>query len=223
MQEYQNIIKKFGEPFPTEGRRSPRINPIFFAATFLHDIQVKYFHNVGWLKMENGRWHSTSSTAIKIAIRDLIIRLMRSTSKSCFSQITPGLLHEIMQMVQLENGAESFPPLDPDIIPVTNGILYWEPVSQELKFRDYNQEDIILDSLTVPYTPTASAPSFEEKLREIIPDADDRRIVQEYLGPRSFLPIGPENFSCFKAKAVAGKACWFFFCRDSSGRPESSI
>ena len=148
---------------------------------------------------------------------------MRSTSKSCFSQITPGLLHEIMQMVQLENGAESFPPLDPDIIPVTNGILYWEPVSQELKFRDYNQEDIILDSLTVPYTPTASAPSFEEKLREIIPDADDRRIVQEYLGPRSFLPIGPENFSCFKAKAVAGKACWFFFCRDSSGRPESSI
>ena len=42
-------------------------------------------------------------------------------------------------------------------------------------------------------------------------------------GPHSFLPTGPENFSCFKAKAVAGKACWFFFCRDSSGRPESSI
>ena len=74
MQEYQAIIEKFGEPFPTEGRRNPRVNPIFFAAAFQQDTQVKYFHDVGWLKMENGRWHSTSSTAIKIAIRDLILR-----------------------------------------------------------------------------------------------------------------------------------------------------
>lgn len=52
MQEYQAIIEKFGEPFPTEGRRNPRVNPIFFAAAFQQDTQVKYFHDVGWLKME---------------------------------------------------------------------------------------------------------------------------------------------------------------------------
>lgn len=56
MQEYQAIIEKFGEPFPTEGRRNPRVNPIFFAAAFQQDTQVKYFHDVGWLKMENDRW-----------------------------------------------------------------------------------------------------------------------------------------------------------------------
>ena len=78
MQEYQAIIEKFGEPFPTEGRRNPRVNPIFFAAAFQQDTQVKYFHDIGWLKMENDRWHSTSSGTIKIAIRDLILRLMRS-------------------------------------------------------------------------------------------------------------------------------------------------
>ena len=206
MQEYQAIIEKFGEPFPTEGRRNPRVNPIFFAAAFQQDTQVKYFHDVGWLKMENGRWHSTSSTAIKIAIRDLILRLMRSTSKSCFSQITPGLLHEIMQMVQLENGAERFPPLDPDIIPVTNGILYWEPVSQELKFRDYNQEDIILDSLTVPYIPNAPAPLFEEKIREIIPDADDRRVVQEYLGASLFPANRTRKFLLLQGEGGCGKS-----------------
>ncbi|UKI31520.1 MAG: hypothetical protein L6W00_27790 [Lentisphaeria bacterium] len=182
MQEYQAIIEKFGEPFPTEGRRNPRVNPIFFAAAFQQDTQVKYFHDVGWLKMENGRWHSTSSAAIKIAIRDLILRLMRSTSKSCFSQITPSLLHEIMQMVQLENGAEGFPPLDPDIIPLSNGILLWDSTCHEFVFRDYNQKDMILDSLTVPYVPNAKAPLFEEKIREIIPDADDRRVIQDYLG-----------------------------------------
>lgn len=206
MQEYQPIIEKFGEPFPTEGRRNPRVNPIFFAAAFLQDTQVKYFHDVGWLKMENGRWHSTSSAAIKIAIRDLILRLMRSTSKSCFSQITPGLLHEIMQMVQLENGAERFPPLDPDIIPVTNGILYWESVSQELKFRDYNQEDIILDSLTVPYIPNAPAPLFEEKIREIIPDADDRRVVQDYLGVSLFPANRTRKFLLFQGEGGCGKS-----------------
>lgn len=206
MQEYQAIIEKFGEPFPTEGRRNPRVNPIFFAAAFQQDTQVKYFHDVGWLKMENGRWHSTSSTAIKIAIRDLILRLMRSTSKSCFSQITPGLLHEIMQMVQLENGAERFPPLDPDIIPVTNGILYWEPVSQELKFRDYNQEDIILDSLTVSYIPNAPAPLFEEKIREIIPDADDRRVVQEYLGASLFPANRTRKFLLLQGEGGCGKS-----------------
>ena len=206
MQEYQVIIEKFGEPFPTEGRRNPRVNPIFFAAAFQQDTQVKYFHDVGWLKMENGRWHSTSSAAIKIAIRDLILRLMRSTSKSCFSQITPGLLHEIMQMVQLENGAERFPPLDPDIIPVTNGILYWESVSQELKFRDYNQEDIILDSLTVPYIPNAPAPLFEEKIREIIPDADDRRVVQDYLGVSLFPANRTRKFLLFQGEGGCGKS-----------------
>lgn len=42
MQEYQAIIEKFGEPFPTEGRRNPRVNPIFFAAAFLQDFQVKF-------------------------------------------------------------------------------------------------------------------------------------------------------------------------------------
>ena len=206
MQEYQVIIEKFGEPFPTEGRRNPRVNPIFFAAAFLQDFQVKYFPDVGWLKMENGRWHNTSSAAIKIAIRDLILRLMRSTSKSCFSQITPGLLHEIMQMVQLENGAERFPPLDPDIIPVTNGILYWEPVSQELKFRDYNQEDIILDSLTVSYIPNAPAPLFEEKIREIIPDADDRRVVQDYLGASLFPANRTRKFLLFQGEGGCGKS-----------------
>ena len=206
MQEYQAIIEKFGEPFPVEGRRSPRINTCFFSAAFLQDTQVKYFHDVGWLKMKNGRWHSTSSAAIKIAIRDLILRLMRSTSKSCFSQITPGLLHEIMQMVQLENGAERFPPLDPDIIPVTNGILYWESVSQELKFRDYNQEDIILDSLTVPYIPNAPAPLFEEKIREIIPDADDRRVVQDYLGVSLFPANRTRKFLLFQGEGGCGKS-----------------
>lgn len=206
MQEYQAIIEKFGEPFPVEGRRTPRINTCFFSAAFLQDFQVKYFHDVGWLKMENGRWHSTSSAAIKIAIRDLIIRLMRSTSKTCFSQITPGLLHEIMQMIQLENGVEKFPPLDPDIIPVTNGILYWESVSQELKFRDYNQEDIILDSLTVPYIPNAPAPLFEEKIREIIPDADDRRVVQDYLGASLFPANRTRKFLLFQGEGGCGKS-----------------
>ena len=206
MQEYQVIIEKFGEPFPTEGRRNPHVNPIFFAAAFQQDTQVKYFHDVGWLKMENGRWHSTSSTAIKIAIRDLILRLMRSTSKSCFSQITPSLLHEIMQMVQLENGAEGFPPLDPDIIPLSNGILLWDSTCHEFVFRDYNQKDMILDSLTVPYVPNAKAPLFEEKIREIIPDADDRRVIQDYLGASLFPANRTRKFLLFQGEGGCGKS-----------------
>lgn len=206
MQEYQAIIEKFGEPFPVEGRRSPRINTCFFSAAFLQDTQVKYFHDVGWLKMKNGRWHSTSSAAIKIAIRDLILRLMRSTSKSCFSQITPGLLHEIMQMVQLENGAERFPPLDPDIIPLSNGILLWDSTCHEFAFRDYNQKDMILDSLTVPYVPNAKAPLFEEKIREIIPDADDRRVIQDYLGASLFPANRTRKFLLFQGEGGCGKS-----------------
>ena len=206
MQEYQVIIEKFGEPFPTEGRRNPRVNPIFFAAAFLQDFQVKYFPDVGWLKMENGRWHNTSSAAIKVAIRDLILRLMRSTSKSCFSQITPGLLHEIMQMVQLENGGEGFPPLDPDIIPLSNGILLWDSTCHEFVFRDYNQKDMILDSLTVPYVPNAKAPLFEERIREIIPDADDRRVVQDYLGASLFPANRTRKFLLFQGEGGCGKS-----------------
>lgn len=195
-----------GEPFPLEGRRRPQINTLFFAMAFQQTSPVKYFHKIGWLKLENERWISTSEEVIKCELRELILTLMRDQNVSCFTQITTGVLSEITQMIRLEQLRETFPDLAPDIIPVTNGILFWDQESQELKFRNYTQADLILESLTVPYIPTASAPLFEEKLREIIPDADDRRIVQEYLGTSLFPANRTRKFLLFQGEGGCGKS-----------------
>lgn len=206
MKNYESIIAKVGEPFPCEGRRRPQINTLFFAMAFQQTCPVKYFRQIGWLKLANERWISTSEEVIKCELRELILAIMRKQNVSCFTQITTGVLSEITQMIRLEQAREAFPNLAPDIIPVTNGILFWEPESQELKFRNYTQADLILESLTVPYIPNASAPLFEEKLREIIPDADDRRIVQEYLGASLFSANQTRKFLLFQGEGGCGKS-----------------
>ena len=206
MKNYESIIAKVGEPFPREGRRSPQINPLFFAVAFQQICPVKCFHKIGWLKLVNERWLSTSEEVIKWELREQILTLMRKQNVSCFTQLATGVLSEITQMIRLEQLREAFPDLAPNIIPVTNGILFWDPESRELKFRNYTREDLILESLTVPYIPNASAPLFEEKLQEIIPDADDRRVVQEYLGASLFPANRTRKFLLLQGEGGCGKS-----------------
>ena len=206
MKNYESIIAKVGEPFPREGRRSPQINPLFFAVAFQQICPVKCFHKIGWLKLVNERWLSTSEEVIKWELREQILTLMRKQNVSCFTQLTTGVLSEITQMIRLEQQREAFPDLAPNIIPVTNGILFWDPKSRELKFRNYTREDLILESLTVPYIPNASAPLFEGKLQEIIPDVDDRRVVQEYLGASLFPANRTRKFLLLQGEGGCGKS-----------------
>ena len=206
MKNYESIIAKVGEPFPREGRRSPQINTLFFAMAFQQICPVKCFHKIGWLKLVNERWLSTSEEVIKWELREQILTLMRKQNVSCFTQLATGVLSEITQMIRLEQLREAFPDLAPNIIPVTNGILFWDPESRELKFRNYTREDLILESLTVPYIPNASAPLFEEKLQEIIPDADDRRVVQEYLGASLFPANRTRKFLLLQGEGGCGKS-----------------
>lgn len=204
MNEYEAIKEQYGEAFPVEGK-TYRINTLFFAAAFQQNTPVKYFRDVGWIKMEDGRWDCIKERKLMLAIRSLILGL-KPPDSVVYSRIKSDVLREIKDMIQLENENEELPPLNPDIIPLPDEILFWDSNSRELKRRDYTSKDVILDHLTVPYQPEAQAPLFEEKIREIIPDADDRRVVQDYLGAALFPANYTRKFLLFQGEGGCGKS-----------------
>lgn len=113
---------------------------------------------------------------------------------------------KITEMIRLEQEHACFHSLEPDIIPVTNGILFWNKTTKSIEFRNYTKEDFILDTLTVSYTPKAKSHLFEEKICEIIPDRDDRKIVQEYLGASLFPVNRTRKFLLFQGEGGCGKS-----------------
>ena len=131
---------------------------------------------------------------------------MIENKSQCFSQITTSLLCKITEMIRLEQEHACFHSLEPDIIPVTNGILFWNKTTKSIEFRNYTKEDFILDTLTVSYTPKAKSHLFEEKICEIIPDRDDRKIVQEYLGASLFPVNRTRKFLLFQGEGGCGKS-----------------
>ena len=58
--------------------------------------------------------------------------------------------------------------------------------SQQFKFSEYTPEVFVSSTLNVNYIPNAPRDFFVEKLHEIMPDEDDRRVAQEYCGAALF-------------------------------------
>ncbi len=206
-QEYHDIIENFGEPFQSEGQYRTSINHLFFAKLFLRDTHIKYFNNFGWMQCDTAnRWRKITKEDVLLELRALLLRVMKENKSQCFSQITTSLLCKITEMIRLEQEHACFHSLEPDIIPVTNGILFWNKTTKSIEFRNYTKEDFILDTLTVSYTPKAKSHLFEEKICEIIPDRDDRKIVQEYLGASLFPVNRTRKFLLFQGEGGCGKS-----------------
>ena len=206
-QEYHDIIENFGEPFQSEGQYRTSINHLFFAKLFLRDTHIKYFNNFGWMQCDTANhWRKITKEDVLLELRALLLRVMKENKSQCFSQITTSLLCKITEMIRLEQEHACFHSLEPDIIPVTNGILFWNKTTKSIEFRNYTKEDFILDTLTVSYTPKAKSHLFEEKICEIIPDRDDRKIVQEYLGASLFPVNRTRKFLLFQGEGGCGKS-----------------
>lgn len=183
---YLEICQYTGEPFPLYGKRIRKINHLFFAKLLAGENAIKYFTNKGWMQFNGNLWTIIAPEKIKIKIRNLILHVAREYEVDIYAQITCGILEEILKMAQLELYGEVFPRLDPNIIPVKNGVLTWDDRSQQFKFSEYTPEVFVSSTLNVNYVPNAPCDFFVEKLQEIMPDEDDRRVALEYCGAALF-------------------------------------
>ena len=182
--KYPEIEIHTGPPFVRYGKMSFRINPRYFAELYIRNTQVHVFDS-GWLRWDS-KWKSLSETDVLNDLEDLISLLCTDYDAFGKMHVSESELREALQIVKRKAYSGPMPQIDPDIIPVLNGILRWDEARQDFEFIEYSPDILVFDRMPISYDPATTAPQFEAVVQEIIPDAEDRRVAQEYLGAALF-------------------------------------
>ena len=188
--KYPEIENLAGPPFVPYGKKSFRLSPRYLAARYISDARLHVFDS-GLVRWRDGGWKKLSETNVMNELEALSDQLRLEYNSFERIYISEKELRETLQIVKRKAYSGSMPQMDPDIIPMLNGIPRWVEAKQDFDFVDYTPEIMVFDRMPIKYDPAATAPQFEAVLQEIIPDPEDRRVVQEYLGAALF----SENFT----------------------------
>ena len=182
--KYPEIENHAGPPFVPYGKKSFRLNPRFLAALYISAARLHVFDS-GFVCWRNGGWEKTSETSVMNELEALSGQICADYD-ALGIQVSEPELRETLQIVKRKACSGSMPQMDPDIIPVLNGILRWIEAKKDFDFVDYTPEIMVFDRMPIKYDPAATAPQFEAVLQEIIPDAEDLRVAQEAAGAALF-------------------------------------
>ena len=204
--------------FRVKGKGNLEVNPGYFASKFVKKHGLVFFRGDGWFEWTKDGWAPLRKSILQSRIRDLLKKEVRSfrmpsASKSqtpvmpAYELVNTGNINEILRMLTIEcDRGDTLPQLDPDVIPLQNGVLRWNAKKHDLDFRDYTQNDLIFSRLDAVYDPKAESELFQKKLAEILPNEDDLRVVQEYMGAALFSENRTRKFMLFQGEGGCGKS-----------------
>ena len=208
--DYAEILAKCGQPFVLRGKHTVRIKPSFFAEYFRWKYPLKYCHEFGFVRWSDGRWCKMEDTTLFNELESLIAAA--ALDYDLKDVLVPeNDLAEIAKVLKRRTAENGLTKPDPDIIPAGNVPLRWNEVLQDLEVNEYSPDFFILNRLPVSYDPAATAPQFEAVLREIMPDAEDRRVAQEYLGAGLFFENLTRKFLLCLGEGGCGKTILSLF------------
>ncbi len=226
---------QFGPPVIPKGKNAIGINPRFFAAKMIKSHNLIVFENADWYEWHPDRWVPVRECILQSRIADLLQDELRAFFRSqqkaaqhshrpvanfggvtigeagpsapAYDLISTRNIEEILcTMRYMCDRGENLPPLDPDVIPVQNGLLRFNAEIQDFEFRGYTQDDMIFYTLDVVYDPEAKSALFDKTLSEIVPEPEDRRVSQEYLGSILFPENRTKKFMTFTGTSNSGKS-----------------
>ena len=207
--KYPVIENLAGPPFVPYGKKNLRVNVRYLAELYIHEAQVRMYDG-GWVRWD-GEWKSLNETEILNDLEELVSRLCTDSDNDGKIQVSESELRETLQIVKRKAYSGSMPQMNPDIIPVSNGVLRWVEATQDFDFVDYTPEIMVFDRMPIKYDPTATAPQFKAVLQEIIPDTEDRRVAQEYLGAALFSVNLTRKFLLCYGEGGCGKSVLILF------------
>ena len=204
--------------FRLKGKNSLEVNPGYFASKFVKKRGLAFFKGDGWYEWTKEGWAPLRKSILQSRIRDLLKKKvssfrMPSSSKSqaptmpAFEKVNMGTINEILRLMTIDcDRGDTLPQLDPDVIPLQNRILRWNAEKKDFDSAPYTQDDLIFSRLNAEYAPEADQTFFLGKLAEILPDAEDRRVVQEYMGAALFAENRTRKFALFQGEGGCGKS-----------------
>ena len=197
-----------GPPFVRCGKQYFRINALYFAERFIHYPLIKIYDD-GWFRW-GGEWTKINETDVLNDLEDLIIQVRMEYDQEGIP-FSESDLRTVLQIIKRKAYCGPMPKMDPDIIPVANGVLRWCPAQQDFEFIEYSPDIMVFNRMPISYDPAATAPQFEAVLQEIIPDAEDRRVAQEYLGAALFFENRTRKFLLCLGEGGCGKTILSLF------------
>ena len=232
-----DIIGDNGDALIPKGKNAIEINPRYFAAKMIKIYNLIFIKETGWNEWSPVGWGPVSEYILQSRIADLLQDEIRANFKSQKkSPLLPQRPLAIFNGVPLSPGAapstpaydlintrniveilrtmkymcdrgDKLPPLDPDVIPVQNGILRWNAIAGDFVFQDhYTPNDLVFTRLNAVYDSNADQDYFLTKLVEILPDPEDRRVVQEYMGAALFPENRTRKFLLLQGEGGCGKS-----------------
>jgi len=213
-----DIVVDDDHAFRIKGKSSLEVNPGYFATKIVKKYGLVFFKDDGWFEWTKDNWAPARKCILQARIRDLLKEevssfRMPSSSKSqaptmpAYEQVNTGIINEILRMMTIDcDRGDTLPQLDPDVIPLQNGVLRWNAKKQDFVFGKYTQNDLIFSRLNAEYAPEADQTFFQKKLAEILPNEDDRRVVQEYMGAALFSENRTRKFALFQGEGGCGKS-----------------
>ena len=204
--EDTDILIENDAPFYIKGQFSAEINSEFFAAKLAKMYDMVFFPMDGWFEFQNGRWTSLRESDLEKRIRDLLKTEMRRNDVHSHDKISKSICPIMNSLKTICDHGETIPALPPDVIPVKNGVLEWNESEKQFVYRPYRRDDMIFHSLNAAYDSKAQSGLFMKKIKEIIPDEADRRVVQEYLGASLFSENRTRKFLALIGEGGCGKS-----------------
>ena len=211
-------ITTTGHAFRRAGKNRLEVNPGYFAAKIVKKYGLVFFRANGWFEWTKDGWTPARRCILQSRIRDLLKEKVRSfhmpsASKSqssvmpAYELVNTGNINEILRMMTIDcDRGDTLPQLDPDVVPLQNGVLRWNDKKQDFVFGEYTQNDLIFSRLDAVYEPKTESDLFQKKLAEILPNEDDRRVVQEYMGAALFPENRTRKFMLFQGEGGCGKS-----------------
>ena len=201
-----DIRIEHGDPFVFYGPHSVAINSEFFAAKMASELQLAYFDKDGeWFENQGGCWVPVAERNLKERIRSTLKDEMRRSDVNAFDKIAKAVFPTMDSLKSKCYRELSVPKLNPDIIPVKNGILEWSKSENKLVFRRYRPDDMIFHTLNVSYDPNAKSELFDRVIREILHRQDNYLVMQEYFGGALFMENRSRRFLTLQGASGSGK------------------
>jgi phage/plasmid-associated DNA primase len=195
-----------GAPFIFHGPHSVSINTEFFAAKMAKELHLAYFDkDEEWFENRDGCWVPVAERKLKEMIRATLNEEIRRSDVYAFDKIAKAVFPTMDSLKSKCYRGLGVPKLNPDIIPVKNGILEWKESENKLVFREYRPDDMVFNTLNVSYDQNAKSELFDRVIHEILHRQDNYLVVQDYFGGGLFMENRSRRFLVLQGASGSGK------------------
>ena len=195
-----------GDPFIFYGPHSVGINAEFFAVKMAREFHLAYFDkDEEWFENQDGCWGPVAERNLKERIRATIKDEMRRSDVYAFDKIAKSIFPTMDSLKSKCYHGSGVPKLNPDVIPVKNGLLEWSESEKKLVFRPYRPDDMVFATLNASYDPNAKSELFDRVIREILYRQDNYLAVQGYFGGGLFMENRSRRFLVLQGASGSGK------------------